>query len=601
MIITLLPLISLFISCFILMLGFGLIGILLPVRMGIEGFHTDTIGLVLSMYAVGMLLGGLYCRKLIMRVGHIRIFSASAALGAISILVCSLTMNEIIWGAMRMLMGFCIACAFAVIDGWLSDASTEKTRGRILATSQVVVMAAIFSGQFLLNLAPPTEQTLFIICGILLCLALIPLIMSRRPGPAINDMKGMSFKQLFVCSPLGFVCCFFAGLMYGAMLNMLPVFASHNGINGFELSLYMAIAILGAFVLQFPVGMLSDRFDRRTVLFFLLIVNMIATIATPFGVHYDFTFFMMLTTAITTGLFSCLYPMSISETLDKVQRSEMAAAMGGLLSIYACGSILGPLTSSMAMKHLGDDALFGFLFVVEALLLAFVIYRMRSREALPLKSQESFVMQPAVVSMTTPEIDPRVYHTGDESPVSLEAKVAVSIAESSPSAAVNMAKEIAQSSPEKAADLCAALAQVEQIDIARLFTSITRTAPELSLEIAEALTSNSPENTTELIRWLADNQPEKLAELVASLASQLPKVGTHDTEEIRPADLDAYKEAASELVTHFAENQPEQAIEVAAAVVEQIPETASDMVNILQTTDEVTQSLSSEIGSKPKS
>ncbi len=599
MIITILPLISLFVSCFILMLGFGLIGILLPVRMGLEGLNTDTIGLVLSMYAVGMLLGGLYCRKLIMRVGHIRIFSASAALGAISILVCSLTMNEIVWGAMRMLMGFCIACSFAVIDGWLSDASSEKTRGRILATSQVVVMAAIFSGQFMLNIAPPTEPTLFIICGILLCLALMPLIMSRRPGPAVQDMKGMSFARLFSCSPLGVVCCFFGGIMYGGMLNMLPVYASHNGINGFELSLYMAIAILGAFVLQFPVGMLSDRYDRRTVLFFMLIVNLVATAATPFSVHYDFAFLMMLTTAISTGLFSCLYPMSISETLDKVQRSEMAAAMGGLLSIYACGSILGPSTSSIAMKWLGDDALFGFLFVSEALLLIFVLYRMRAREALPLKNQESFIMQPAVVSMTTPEIDPRVYHTGDDTPVSLEAKVAVSIAESSPGAAVNMAKEIAQTSPDKAAELCAALAQVEQIDIARLFTSITRTAPELSLEIAEALTSNSQETTTELIRWLADNEPAKLAELVSSLASQLPKATINPTEEIRPADLGAYKEAASELVSHFAEHQPEQAVDIAAAVVEQLPETASEIVDILQSTDEVTQDLSSHINSKP--
>ncbi len=599
MIITILPLITLFISCFILMLGFGLIGILLPVRMGMEGMSTDTIGLILAMYAVGMLFGGLYCRRLISRVGHIRIFSASAALSAIAILACSLTMNEWVWGGMRMLMGFCIACAFAVIDGWLSEASSATTRGRILATSQVVVMAALFFGQFLLNLAPATSQTIFIIAGMLLCFALIPLIMSRRAGPVVHETKGMSFKQLFILSPLGVVSCFFGGVLYGAMLNMLPVFAGHYDINGFELTLYMASAVLGAFLLQFPVGMLSDRFDRRTVLFYLLLINVGATLVIPWGAHQEWLTIMMVTTAISTGLFSCLYPMSISETFDKVQRSEMAAAMGGLLSIYALGCIFGPLASSIVMKHFGNDALFGFLAVSELVLLIFVVYRMRVRASLPVEDQESFVMQPSVTGMPLLELDPRTHHQ-ESTPLNLEAQVAITIAESSPAAAVNMVKEIALTSPEKAAVLVSALSHVDEIDVARLFTAITRTAPDLSLEIAEALSSGAPDHASELVAWLVEHQPEKLADIVAELADQFPAHIQKEPEHLRPADIDAYHESATELVTHFAEFQPEQAMEVAAAVVEAMPEMASEVVDILHDADQMDNELSSGIGDKPK-
>jgi hypothetical protein len=113
-IVALVPLVSLFISCFILMSGYGLIGILLPVRMDLESIPTDTIGLVLAMYAVGMLFGGMYCRKLIARAGYIRVLAAGAALSSTAILICSLTMNVWVWGAMRGLMGFCIACVYAV-------------------------------------------------------------------------------------------------------------------------------------------------------------------------------------------------------------------------------------------------------------------------------------------------------------------------------------------------------------------------------------------------------------------------------------------------------------------------------------------------------
>ncbi|SFG73849.1 MFS transporter [Neptunomonas qingdaonensis] len=599
MIITLLPLITLFISFFILMLGFGLIGILLPVRMGMEGMSTDTIGLVLSMYAVGMLMGGLYCRRLISRVGHIRIFSASAALSAIAILACSLTMNEWIWGAMRMLMGFCIACAFAVIDGWLSEASSDKTRGRILATSQVVVMAAIFCGQFLLNLAPPTSQTIFIVAGMLLCLALIPLIMSRRVGPVIHETHGMSFKQLLTLSPLGVVSCFFGGLLYSAMVNMLPVFAANYDISGFELTLYMASAILGAFLLQFPVGMLSDRFDRRTVLFYLLVVNIVATLIIPWGAQNQWLSIMMLTTAISTGIFTCLYPMSISETFDKVQRSDMAAAMGGLLSIYALGSIFGPLSSSIVMKHLGHDALFAFLVCSEVFLLIFVVYRMRVSAPLPIEDQENFVMQTSAGAPLL-ELDPRTHYYVD-TPLNLEAQVAITIAESSPAAAVNMVKQIALTSPEKAAVLVSALSQVDDIDVARLFTAITRVAPDLSLEIAEALASNAPDHASELVAWMVEHQPEKLADIVAELANQFPAYKQEEFDQLRPADADAYHESATELVTHFAEFQPEQAMDVAAAVIETMPDMASEVVDILHDADNMENELSSGVGDKPQS
>ncbi|RVU30107.1 MFS transporter [Neptunomonas marina] len=599
MIVTLFPLVSLFASCFILMLGFGLIGILLPVRMGIENISTDTIGLVLSMYAVGMLLGGYYCRRLIDRVGHIRIFAASAAMSAMAILLCSLYVNEWLWGIMRMVMGFSIACAFAVIDGWLSDAASEQTRGRILATSQIVVMAALFCGQFLLNIAPPEGTKLFVIAGILLCFALLPLILSKRVGPTIHEMTGMSYRDLIKASPLGVTACFFSGLLYGAIINMLPVFAKHYDIVGFNLSLYVAAAVFGAFILQFPVGVLSDRFDRRSVLFYLLVISIATTLATPFGAHNSLFYLMLVTTGISTGIFTCLYPMSIAETFDRIQRSEMASAMGGLLMIYALGSIFGPLASSYTMQKLGDDALFSFLAVAQGLLLIFVVYRMKARAALPVEEQESFVIQQPSVATALYELDPRTQYEILDLPISLEAQVAITIAESSPAAAVNMAKEIAQTSPEKAASLTAALAQVDDIDVARLFSSIIKAAPELSLEIAEALASNAPEQSTELVAWLAENQPDKLAEMVAEIAEEFPAPVIEEPEEIRPAEVEAYHESATELVTHFAENQPEQAVNIAAAVVENLPDMASEMVEILNDAEQVPDKLVSDINDRP--
>jgi MFS family permease len=611
-ILTLLPLFSLLLSCFIMMLGFGLIGLLMPVRMGIEGMSTDTIGLVLSMYAVGMLFGGLYSRVLIIRAGHIRMFAAVAALAAISILACGLSTNAWLWGAMRMLMGFCIACTYAAIDSWLSESATAKTRGRILAANQIVIMGAFFIGQFLLNLADPGTQTLFMVAGMLLALALVPIVMSRKSGPAVADIRSMSMLDLFRLSPLGVVACFFCGLLYGGLLNMLPLFASSHGLSGFDLSLFMASAIFGAFILQIPVGFLSDHFDRRTVLFVLLLVTIVACLSVPLLSSLDSRYPLMVAIAIITGIIACIYPMSISETFDKVLQNDMVAAMGGLIAVYALGSMIGPYAASLAMKQFGNDALFQFLAVLEILLVIFVMYRMKVRHALPVKAQEKFVMQ-GMTGSSSIEIDPRFEYHAPEQPLSEGAAIAVKMAQNNPAAAVRMAVALAESAPQEAAQLAVALNQVEKVDIARLYAAITTTAPELSLDIAEALAAASPDSTDELVAWLARERPEQLSGILVAIAEAVPEhsldiIGSaaesfaetcaedasdimldlaetyashlsEGLEEMRPVDRAAThpEHLAADLYNRLIEIMPEHAVDLAYKVAQAMPEAATEV------------------------
>lgn len=608
MIVTLLPLFSLLLSCFIMMMGFGLIGLLLPVRMGLESMSTDTIGMVLSMYAVGMLLGGLYARVLIIRAGHIRLFAAVAALASISILACSLDTNPWLWGLMRMLMGFCVACTLAAIDSWLSETATQATRGRILAANQIVIMGAFFVGQFLINLSSPADKTLFIVAGMLLSLALIPIVMSRKVGPSVTAVRSMSMISIFRISPLGVVSCFFCGILYSGMLNMLPIFAGSYGIEGFELSLFMGAAVFGAFILQFPVGYLSDHFDRRTVLFGLLILTILASIATPFLVGLESRWPIMAMVALITGVFACLYPMSISETFDKVLQSDMVAAMGGLIATYALGNIIGPYAASLSMKLFGNDALFIFLAVLEALLLLFVIYRMRVRDALPVEDQEKFVIH-GTGGASSLEIDPRFEYQAPEESLSPDAETVVKVAQDNPGTAVKMAIAMAENSPGRAAMLAGALTKVEQVDIARLYAAITEAAPELSVHIAETLAAASPEQTNELVDWLANERPEQLAEIIVAIAAAVPEhsldiIGSaaetmaenspealldmagsyashlHDNlDEMRPVDRAAAQaeHLAADLYNRLAEIAPEQAADLAHTLTEAMPEAATEV------------------------
>lgn len=598
---TLVPLISLFISCFILLLGNGLINVLIPVRMGLEGLNTNTIGTVLSLYFVGMLLGAIYSKYLIKRAAHIRVFAGCVALGAVSILICSLFSDPIIWGAMRIVLGFCNACAFTATESWLSDSSTKETRGKVLAAYNAVVLSGLFFGQFFMNVASPEESTLFVFSGILLCAAIIPMVLSRNSGPAISEVSSMSLLALYKISPLGVVSCLVSGMIYSATFNLLPVFAKDYGIVDFQLSLYIGAAILGAFLLQFPVGYLSDRFDRRTVLAILLFISAVADFSVPVLASQNILWAVFLGTAITCGIIACTYPLSISEAFDKLRQSEMVAAMGSMILAFSIGGVLGPYTTSIVMDLYGNAALFYFVALIQLLLAGFVMYRMAVREALPIEDQEHFVMQGASITASV-DLDPRSEYIEQQVELSSEAETAVSIAETDPAAAVKMARALAMANPVLGVEVAAAVATVHGIDVLRLYEVMKEAVPDQILDVTRAVVTVRPELAYELVSKLAEWYPEQVVSVAAEIGQALPEqrvemakvaveyapesvaevaeyyaqVLAEEYEAVRPADRedDTSEEDAASIASELWQAAPEQALDVAVTMVDALPESA---------------------------
>jgi MFS family permease len=687
---TLRPFILLLISGFLLMLGYGLSNILLPVRMQNDGVSMNNIGLVLSMLSVGFLLGAYYSRMLLQRVGHIRIFAMCGSLTSVAILLSGLYPEPLMLACMRIITGFCIVCTNATLDSWLSHSATEKNRGRILSINQMMIMTALFSGQFLLNVAPIDDITLFVICGILFSLSITPIVISKQIGPQIEDSQSMSFMTVFKLSPLGVVSCFYCGVLYAALINMLPIFASNNGITGFDLSIFMGTAISGAIVLQFPIAYLSDNFDRRKVMLFMVATLIVLSLLVPFLMSKDMFKLTLLAVALITGLVACLYPMSMSETFDKVLKEQILSAMSSLLLIYALGSILGPYIASMVMENFGSNALFGFMNIVAITLLLFISLRMKLRKALPLDEQESFVMQ--TPSGVVSELDPRTQYAEAQFETTPEVEVAISLARKNPSAAVNMVKALVLRDPKNASNLAAALSTIDAIDISKLYAAITSAAPQMSIHIAEALTNASPEQAEQLVDWITSEYPDQFTNIVVAIANNMPDDGINvmeqaaenmaedypsellemtkeymtnlsdsldamrpidriaavsentatelynrltdvapdqsaelaftvsdslpessgnvaeayvqnliDSEQVVTADtIENIEYAANNYINHIVESIPEHAVEIASTFVDSFPEIASDMLEILQDSDDINDSeLTTSIDKKP--
>jgi MFS family permease len=574
--------------------------------MGLDGVDIGTIGTVLSLYYVGMLVGAVYGKNLIKRAGHIRLFSSCVALAAVSILFCSLYSDPILWGAMRIAIGFCNACAFTAMESWLSHSSDKNNRGKVLATYNAVVLAGLFGGQFLINIASPINTSLFVIAGILLCAATIPIGLSKQNGPTIELVDPMPLRKLYKISPLGVVSCLISGFIYSALFNLLPVFAGEFNITEFQLSLYMGAGIFGALVLQFPVGYLSDRFDRRRIILILLVISATAGLTNIVFAQLGYFLALFVATGMTCGIVACLYPLSIAEAFDRLRQSEMLAAMSSMILAFSVGGILGPFLASMVMSEFGAAALFYFLAVVQLSLAGFVIYRMTAgRQALPVEEQESFVMQNSAVPPSV-VLDPRSEYSEQVNAMGIEGETAMAIAQVDPGTAVKMVQAISIVNPKLALEVAAAIATVDKIDVIRLLDVMMKSLPSHIPSVTKTLVAAQPQLAYDLMKRLGISHPHLVATAAEEIGQTLPELRVvtakaamemvpesalemakyyanllaEEHESVRPAerDEDTSEEFAVNICAELWQGSVDQALGVALVMAEAIPESASSLV-----------------------
>lgn len=421
MLLALRPVFSLLFGCGLLVLGNGLIGILLPVRLGIEQVSADISGLVMSAYYLGFMMGSVLGQGIIRRVGHIRAFAAFAALATATSLVHALVFNVALWAVLRILTGFCIAALYATIESWLNVKASNEGRGQILSIYLVTTYLASLIGQLLINAIEIEGLGLFCLGALLMALSLVPVVLTRVAGPELGGVKRLGLRVLYKASPLGVVATWGAGMLSGAFYALGAIYAGSLHLSVLQISLFMGVPIFGGLVLQWPIGRLSDRYDRRTVLLGVLVMCVVSSVVLSifsFGGASLTT--LLVAVVFLGGALATIYPIAVAQAYDYVDRADMVGASGGLLLVWAIGGTVGPLVASFFMGRFGPSALFVYLAVVGSAIATFTAYRMLRRQALPSAEQTNFVpMQTtsAIANALDPRTDPLPeFYYNDEDP-----------------------------------------------------------------------------------------------------------------------------------------------------------------------------------------
>lgn len=124
-------------------------------------------------------------------------------------------------------------------------------------------------------LADPKELTLLALGSVLFTLGLVPIALTKVKEPVLKPVQRVRFAKLFQVSPLGIYGVLTSGLVNSAFFGMGAVFAHSIGLSTLGIAIFMSSVIIGSAILQWPIGHLSDRIDRRLILIY---VNLAAAV-----------------------------------------------------------------------------------------------------------------------------------------------------------------------------------------------------------------------------------------------------------------------------------------------------------------------------------
>lgn len=378
---------ALLLGMMLLMLGNGLQGTLLGIRGAIEGMQPQTMSWVMTGYFVGFLFGSQMAPNMIRRVGHVRVFAALGSMVSACLILYAAWADPIFWFVLRVIVGFCFSGVYVVAESWLNDSATNETRGQTLSAYLIVQMMGIVLAQGLLNFADPSGYTLFIIISVVVSLSFAPILLSVSPAPQFSTTKPMTFRELWVVSPLGVVGLFFLGVVFSALFGMASVYGTEKGLSVTDISLFVAMIYIGGMVLQYPIGWLSDRMDRRLLIIAISVIGALFSFAA--GISDDFIWLLVVAFMIG-GVSNPLYSLFIAYTNDFLDHDDMASASGGLIFLTGVGAISGPPVVGWMLEHWGADSYFWFLGANMAIMGGYALYRMTQRASVAVEDTTAY-------------------------------------------------------------------------------------------------------------------------------------------------------------------------------------------------------------------
>ncbi|MDF1796375.1 MAG: MFS transporter [Coxiellaceae bacterium] len=393
------------ISLVILTLGSALLTTFLSLKLHTLGVSATLIGGLSTAYYGGMVLGAFKLEVIILRVGHIRAYSACASILSVAAMLHGFYINAYFWLALRLIEGIATAGLYIVIESWILTSSDNSNRGSSLAIYMIALYIAQSIGQWLLNIGHQDTLILYAVSSVFASLSVIPLSLTKAHIPTFSEPDTLSIKSMFLTSPSGVMTCFVAGLALGSLYGLFPIYIQHIGFPLSEISTVMALTIFGGMIFQYPLGKLSDNISRRYVIAMLAFSTTVLSLALLLFPQTSIYWVTLLSFFLGGAVF-CLYPIGISHACDRVENNQIISATQTLLLSYGVGATIGPSLAPLCNYLFPGSGIMLFFIITTLPLGIFMLWRKRQISSVPTDEKHDFNLSVEMTPVAT-EMDPR--------------------------------------------------------------------------------------------------------------------------------------------------------------------------------------------------
>lgn len=389
----------------LLVVGVGLLFSVLGLRAGLADFSPVALGLATSAYFAGFVVGTYACPVVIRRVGHIRAFAAMASLASTMPILHALWIDPWFWSLLRLITGVCMVGLYIVVESWLNALAPAEHRGRLFAVYMAINYVALALGQWLILVGDRLGFVPFALVSVMFSFALLPITMTPVDEPEPVPAPRLSLRNLYDASPMGMAAALCSGLVTGAFYGLAATFAQGAGLSDSAVATFMATAILGGAVFQWPVGHYSDTHDRRLVLLWVCLLGAgvcgMGWLLAETGPSW-----LLLLAPLFGGLIFAMYGLGVAHVNDVIDSSRLIEFTGGLLLLHGVGAALGPTLAGAVMNLAGASSLMLCFAAVMGAMALYTLKRLGAAHPVPTEEKAQFVMMGGG-SQAVLQMDPR--------------------------------------------------------------------------------------------------------------------------------------------------------------------------------------------------
>lgn len=339
---------------------------LLALELESRGVSGTLIGINTAVAGIATVAMAPFIPLLVRRLGVRALLILAIVLSAASLLAFKATSSFLIWFPLRFALGAALCVLFAVSEFWINAVAPQHRRGLVMGIYATALSVGAALGPVILSLTGPTGWPPYVAGAVVLCCGAIPILLARGMTPRILDGEHHGVLAFLLKSPTALMAALVFGAMETSVMSFLPLYGVRLGLGDSEATLLLTVAVLGNVAFQIPLGLVSDRIDRRLLLLACALVGTIGAALLP-ELAVDSLGFMVAV-FLATGVVGSLYTVGLAHLGARFHGANLASANAAFVMFYSIGLVAGPPLAGQGMDLYNP---YGFAYVIAGMLGAY--------------------------------------------------------------------------------------------------------------------------------------------------------------------------------------------------------------------------------------